>query len=110
MGEQAILALPDLIKALTDSEPAVRNLAALTLGCIGREARAAVPALLTALHGHNSTGQRRIVVALGEMIIETRTASMAKPGERGEPGTAFHRAVFWALKEIDPSTLRGRAA
>jgi HEAT repeat protein len=51
MSTRANTSVPDLVKALKDDDWQVRNQAAMSLGLMGPEAKAAVPSLIDVLQG-----------------------------------------------------------
>jgi len=66
LGKEALEAGPDLVECLT-KEQLVRQTAALALGNIGPEARAAIPALTNALNDPAWSVRRQAAIALGQI-------------------------------------------
>jgi HEAT repeat protein len=106
------LAVPALIKALGTEEPAIRAIAARTLGCLGEVAAEAAPALTTALHDNDL--DVRLAAAKGLWNI-TKTADVVVPAlvdllevkgaadlEARENRRRFLQTVMEALSRIGP--------
>jgi HEAT repeat protein len=106
------LAVPALIEALGTEEPAIRAIAARTLGCLGEVAAEAVPALITVLHDNDL--DVRLAAAKGLWNI-TKTADVVVPAlvnlldvkgttdlEASETRRRFLQTVMEALSRIGP--------
>ncbi len=68
---EADVVIPILMKALRDSNPAVRRAAAQAVGSMGEEARSAVPGLLPLLEDQN-TGVRKVAALAIKRIDPAR--------------------------------------
>ncbi|CAE7179247.1 ILA [Symbiodinium microadriaticum] len=74
IGKKAKEAVPELMKALYDSEALVRAAAAEALGSMGREAKQAVPELMKALYDSEASVRSAAAEALGSMGREAKEA------------------------------------
>jgi CubicO group peptidase (beta-lactamase class C family) len=112
-------AVPSLVKALADEKDDVRANAALTLGRIGKQAKAAVPGLTAALKDRSSRVRENAAEALGSLGPDAGTAVEAllvclsdrDPYVAGKSAEALSRigptavaGLIGALDVSDPAT------
>jgi HEAT repeat protein len=103
IGPKAVVATPDLMKALSDERPAVRVQAAAALGAFGPEAKKAVPALAATLReeGQDRAVQTVAASALGK-IGEAARATLIETMKDKSP--AVRALGVRALGQVRPVT------
>jgi HEAT repeat protein len=114
LQEMGVLAVPFLIEALESGKPEIRRHAAQLLGSIGRDARAAVPALIKALSDPDARLRVAAVYTLGRAAGEHGLAQLRRrsglPPRDGDEGDATAvPALVAALRDSD-QFMRGYAA
>ncbi len=100
-GPNAAAALPDLIKALKDSDPDVRRFAAMAIGLIGPPAGAAVPELILLLQ--QSVKPRRTTISADSAIglRQPMTIQYMAAKALGKIGPEARAAVPYLIKLLD---------
>jgi len=105
--QEAMIAVPALIKLLKDKNDSVREQAAFSLGCFSSEAEIVIPALIAVLQDPNnsSTGSSSAAGAaegLGKLHYQAEDAVPALLTALKNPSPKLQRAAADALKTIDP--------
>ena len=97
-------AVPALIKALSDADPAVREQAATALGSYGPAAAPAVPDLIEKLNDPNEWVRRKAAGALGRIGPAAAPAAPALvEALLNDPERTIRQAAAEALGEIGPA-------
>jgi len=109
IGPEAKVAVPALIEALKDHDPAVRRNAAWALGDIGPEAKAAIPTLIELLKDHDQRVHRDAAAALGMIGPEAKVAIPALIELLKDHDQEIYRAAAEALGNIAVTLQKARA-
>jgi predicted Zn finger-like uncharacterized protein len=95
-------AVPALIAALEDKDAEVRGSAAVTLGIIGPDARAAVPGLTQALKTGDPEFKAEAAFALGHIGPAAKAAAPALADALKDRDATVRRFAAEALYQVDP--------
>jgi HEAT repeat protein len=102
IGPPAKAAVPALIKALGDDDPATRSEVLMALGAIGPDAQAAVPAVIKALHDPEVSVRYAACYALGKIGPAALPAEGDLQNELSAEDPFLRVASAWALARIHP--------
>lgn len=102
IGPAALSAVPDLIDAMTDKEPTIREHSAEAIGDIGPVAAEGVPALIKVLTDDDPRVRRDAVRSLGNLGPAAQKAVPAIKKLLLDPVDRVKEAILPALKAIAP--------